>query len=461
MTSDRTILKTRKITANEAQRCAEEQVQFIGTIQPHGFVLVIDKETHNIVQYSNNFLGFINQDKKKPLAKNTPILNTPLSHWMKHNAYTIFDELTSSGSLTISFDEGGLISSNKWECIGSLTNGYVLLEFLPNTHTQTAYHILSSLDRMVAKIRQSTSLQDLFNTITTEFQKHTQYDRVMLYKFFPDWSGEVVSESVSDNTEIQFLGMRFPSEDIPKAARELYATSALRIMTDADANTVGFTPEVLPNGKPLDQSHSVLRGMSLMHIKYLKNMGVKASLSIALMSKGKLWGLMAFHHYTPKVPPAYLVSEMKASCELFAEIIISYLNPALELDKVKKTMEGKRIIEKSFSQIDLTKDDSYEIQQALDSIREVLNKDYIGLLIKDKCYISSHKENWIPPKDLRKKLELLLNKSSGLYYESHKLLEPDNSTVLDPKRNIAGLLMIKSTKVGGLILFFAADESEK
>jgi len=47
-------------------------------------------------------------------------------------------------------------------------------------------------------------------------------------------------------------------------------------------------------------SLSVLRSVSPLHIEYLKNMGVTASMSILLIKDKKLWGLIACHHQSTK-----------------------------------------------------------------------------------------------------------------------------------------------------------------
>jgi light-regulated signal transduction histidine kinase (bacteriophytochrome) len=296
-------IETRKITKEEAQACANEKVQFIGKIQPHGFLLVVDSDSKKIVQYSENVISAINSRQNAALPVDTTILNSSLFTWLNCQETLQIDELLPSNTLSLPFKAGGYISPNNWECLISCSENYIILDCFPISKQQSTFNLLTNLDRMVARIRAHDTLEGLYKAITEEFQKHTQYDRVMLYHFLPDWSGEVIAESVSQNQDIRFLGMRFPAEDIPKGARDLYLKSTLRVMADVDATPVAIVPNLLPSGKPLDQSNSVLRAMSAMHVKYLKNMGVKASLSIGLIANKKLWGLMAFHHYEAKIPP--------------------------------------------------------------------------------------------------------------------------------------------------------------
>ncbi|MCP6646163.1 GAF domain-containing protein, partial [Klebsiella pneumoniae] len=88
----------------------------------------------------------------------------------------------------------------------------------------------------------------------------------------------------------------------PAQARDLYRRNLLRLITDVDAVPVPILPQRDQNGRPLDLSLSTLRSVSPIHIEYLKNMGVGASLSISIIVDGKLWGLFACHHYSARRP---------------------------------------------------------------------------------------------------------------------------------------------------------------
>ena len=55
-----------------------------------------------------------------------------------------------------------------------------------------------------------------------------------------------------------------------------------------------------------------LRSMSPLHLQYLKNMGVTATLVVSLVREGRLWGLIACHHYSPRTSAIRCVR--RASC---------------------------------------------------------------------------------------------------------------------------------------------------
>src|SRR5262249_54306593 len=111
--------------------------------------------------------------------------------------------------------------------------------------------------------------------------------------------GEVIAEAARSDLE-RFLGLRYPASDIPQQARRLYERNWLRIICDINAKPAPVTPFADANGEPLDLSHSKLRSVSPIHIEYLQNMGVGASMSVSILSHGKLWGLFACHHYSAR-----------------------------------------------------------------------------------------------------------------------------------------------------------------
>ncbi len=173
------------------------------------------------------------------------------------------------------------------------------------------------VERAVQTILTAPSLRTLCDATAKIFKDLTGYDRVMVYRFDDQGHGEVFSERRQQNLEA-YLGNRYPASDIPQIARRLYERNRVRVLVD-----VGYTPVPLSSrpspiiGQGLDMSMCFLRSMSPIHIQYLQNMGVGATLVVSLMVGGKLWGLIACHHYVPR----FAHFEIRAVCELLAEVI--------------------------------------------------------------------------------------------------------------------------------------------
>jgi light-regulated signal transduction histidine kinase (bacteriophytochrome)/CheY-like chemotaxis protein len=141
------------------------------------------------------------------------------------------------------------------------------------------------------------------------------FDRVMVYRFHPDGSGEVIAEVAAAGLE-SFLGLHYPASDIPKQARILYQRNWLRIIADINSKPAQLTATASHSAELLDLSMSVLRSVSPIHIEYLRNMGVGASMSVSILRDGKLWGLFACHHYAPR----YVSFERRTAAELFGQM---------------------------------------------------------------------------------------------------------------------------------------------
>ncbi len=143
----------------------------------------------------------------------------------------------------------------------------------------------------------------------------TGFDRVMVYRFDHEGSGEVVAESLKTRRR-QLPGPPLSGLRHSGPGAQLYLRNVFRIIADVNATPVPIIPQLDENGQALDQSLSILRAVSPIHIEYLRNMGVSASLSISIVVDGRLWGLFACHHYEPRLPSL----AMRTAAELFGQM---------------------------------------------------------------------------------------------------------------------------------------------
>lgn len=193
--------------------------------------------------------------------------------------------------------------------------GRVLVEFeriTPGEPSNTDFLIRSH--RLLDVIRRQPDHASLFETVVSQLRDLTGFDRVMAYRFLPDDSGEVVAEARRPDLEA-LLGMRYPASDIPAQARRLYVLSTLRLIANVADEPVAVLGH--PEDPPVDMSYGVLRSVSPVHVEYLRNMGVHASMSISVVIDGRLWGLIACHHYSPHRVPFTL----RAVCDLVAQVL--------------------------------------------------------------------------------------------------------------------------------------------
>lgn len=188
---------------------------------------------------------------------------------------------------------------------------------------------VSRIKTMLAGLDADTGVQSLLNSAVVSLRKLTGYDRVMGYKFLESGDGEVISEAKSISVE-PYLGLRYPAFDIPPQVRKLAITMPFRAIHDINDDHVDLMS--LDGQRPLDLSLSHLRGVSPIHVEYLKNMGVQATMNLSIIVRGELWGLFAFHHYRPYL----LTPDQRSVCELFGHLLSLQIQQTVEQEAMQR-----------------------------------------------------------------------------------------------------------------------------
>ena len=452
------IIETRKITSDEAAQCASEAIQIIGSIQPHGFQLVLDADTLQIVQHSSNTLDILTAGSSA--CRYPELIGSHITQWVEFSNIKSIAHLSSKKSVVLEIKESGLVKSSDWGCFAHRADGWISLEFSPNTGSEYDSRVLlSQIDNMVALLKASHDETALFQTLVGQLQEYTQYDRVMMYRFLPDWSGEVVAEAVSEREDIKYKGLRFPAEDIPKQARELYALSPIRLFADIDAEPCPLEPALLPNGRPLNQSLSILRSMSPVHRHYLKNMQVSASLSLSIKKGDTLWGMVVCHHNEPKVPTNDVVSQLRISGELFSEIITSYLIPAEKIKRLTYLMNAQSYIEASFNQAKMANISAALFESVLLKIQTITQYHFIGIIYREQSYILEGSSFLRLGDHTIEALKNLFSTPDAIYFQSEKLHQEKGE--IPGLNGMVGITMIRAKVPNDFYVFIGKEEVAK
>ncbi|MBN9483781.1 MAG: hypothetical protein BGO70_09265 [Bacteroidetes bacterium 43-93] len=280
--------------------CESEPIHVPGSIQPHGFLLAIDKNTHVILYCSANVRDFLDREPKDVLGKRFHDL-FDCEDELKLENYAAGNEFNDSRPFQCHYNKVG------YNTLVHLSGELLILEFEPHPEKMPELpNLYIQMQKFVNELQRTTTLKELCQSISEEIRHVTGYDRVMIYRFDKDYNGEVFAEAKRDDLE-GFLGLHYPHTDIPVQARMLYLQNPLRIIADVD-----YTPSPIyttvegADHQSLHLGNAILRSVSPIHIEYLKNMGVGATLTISLINDGKLWGLVACHHYSKKELPHFL-----------------------------------------------------------------------------------------------------------------------------------------------------------
>jgi light-regulated signal transduction histidine kinase (bacteriophytochrome) len=294
----------------DLHNCADEPIHIPGTIQPHG-ALVFLSSAGVVEGWSASIATVVGSEPALGQPFGTLGLPQPVTALIQECYDTMADDEAPATVTALDVD------GREYDCVVHAHLGRVLVEFEARDVgmgevAQFAIKAHSSIDRL----RRQRMIDGLLETAVRQVRDFTGFDRVMAYRFRADDSGDVVAEARRDDL-VPYLGQRYPAGDIPPQARRLYVLNTLRMIAD-----VGYTPVPLlgaPDAAPLDMSFAVLRSVSPVHVEYLQNMGVGASMSVSIVVGGRLWGLIACHHMGPKRVPY----SVRMAADVLAQVIAS------------------------------------------------------------------------------------------------------------------------------------------
>jgi chemotaxis family two-component system sensor kinase Cph1 len=306
--------------------CEREPVQAPNLVEPNGCMLVVHEATLAIVQVSSNAEQFLGLPPEALLAMRLPDL------FGAHKAAGLLPEISSEGKRKYVSDLRIPKMGTAVDALVHRRQQLLILEFEPSSATATpaaSSDISASLTDAIDGLEAPLSLTDLCQRIAASIRCLTGFDRVMVYRFLQDNSGFVIAEDRREDL-VPYLGLRYPASDIPVQARRLYLLNTLRLKADVNAVSAALIPQVNPiTGTSLDMTYCVLRSMSPVHMEYLRNMGVAASMSISILKDGRLWGLLACQHGEARLVP----HPIRITCEVLARVFSSHVGGAEERDE--------------------------------------------------------------------------------------------------------------------------------
>jgi light-regulated signal transduction histidine kinase (bacteriophytochrome) len=309
--------------------CDREPIHQLGAIQPIGYLIALSADWM-ISRVSTNIAEFLGAEPDALLGRPLTELFTPGAVHGLRNRVAM---LRGPDSVERIFGCRPLPGDERpFDIALHMSGGRIILEAEPGSGEDQG-DVTGTVRSMIARLDQAEGMTAFLNEGARQIRALSGYDRVMVYRFAADGSGEVAAESVRPNLG-SFLGLHYPASDIPAQARELYKRNLLRVITDVNGRNAAIVPQLDEAGEPLDLSLSMLRAVSPIHIEYLKNMGVGASMSISILVEGRLWGLFACHHYSARCPSF----ERRSVCELFAQMF----SMRLESRERKETVEFER-----------------------------------------------------------------------------------------------------------------------
>jgi light-regulated signal transduction histidine kinase (bacteriophytochrome)/DNA-binding response OmpR family regulator len=326
-------------------RCALEPVQLIGCIQSYGLLFVLSEPDLRVQQVSTNVSALLGISPEEILGHSfQDVLGDPQFEWLRSQSLT--GEPIAATPMSVAW-RGSVIETN---CVAHRHDGVLIaeLELRDGAHSIEPLNVDAHIRIPLGRMALAADILEMSQLAAAETHKLTGFDRVMLYRFDEESNGEVIAE-VAGASQISYFGRRFPASDIPPQARQLFLTNRLRAIADVASDPQPIVPEIVPStGRSLDLTRSLLRSASPIHLEYLRNMGVQSSLTVSIVVGGRLWGMIACHHPTPRrLDPA-----TRAICELIGQTFASQMTLLIDNAALQSRLTARKLLDSYVAEIE-------------------------------------------------------------------------------------------------------------
>ena len=425
--------------------CDTEPIHVPGTIQPPGALLVLQPADWRITHASADVASLLAISHAKLIGRTlTEALGREVAHRMAN-------ALTSSPGPTLPGRAFGLQFGGGALCNAAIHvhDGRILLEFEPALAGRDDTLPILLVRLMLTRMQQAQSAVGVCEAAVDQLRILIGFDRVMVYRFLHDQSGFVIAEKKRAEAE-SFLGHHYPASDIPVQARALYLKNWIRTIADVDAVPVPVLPAPRGRERPIDMSFCSLRSVSPIHLEYLRNMGVAASMSISVVMGGKLWGLIACHHASPRL----IAAETRVAAELFGQAFSLQLQAIERLDATVILRDARARLDKMIAELPINGTLLESLGSRLAELATIVPCDGAGLWIGGQW----QETGVVPPLELIPALAAAVGTAAG-----HEVFVTHEVSALLPQAAahadlVSGLLAVPLSRTpGDYLLFFRRE----
>jgi light-regulated signal transduction histidine kinase (bacteriophytochrome) len=354
--------------------CEDEPIRIPGSIQRHGFMLLLDKREEHVVAASENTEEFL----ALPLRL---ILGASVDTILGREVLAALRAGTRSDkTVSLTFLGSFKMRDELYSVVTHRVGDIRVLEFERLDHLVSPELTNSVITNFVATLSKLNGESELLQAITRQVKDLTGFDRVLLYRFDEAGHGTVLTEENNGKLP-SYLDLRFPASDIPQQARELYVLNSVRIIPDATYVPSPLRGTTKSTVEGLDLSMSLLRSVSPIHLEYMRNMGTQSSMSISIICDGKLWGLISGHHAKPHSVP-YLV---RSACDLLTRIVSSQLMAFRTASRLEKMMHFHGVHRRMLTHMAAENDYVAAIASQMSYLAQVTDAVGVALIINGHC----------------------------------------------------------------------------
>ncbi len=357
-------------------RCENEQIRVPGAVQQHGFLLVTDGDFGAVLIASENTERFLGLPIRLILGTR---LETLLGRELLSALLAVRHTPVAEHDGLVTFLGSFRLNTEYFSVTTHCSGRDRVLEFELQDRLVGAEMMNSVITNFVGTLSRLKTQEELCGALVKQISDLTGFDRVLLYSFDEEGHGTVHSE-VNTGSLPSYLGLRFPASDIPKQARDLYVLNTVRIIPDASYTASPLLGLPGQDARGLDLSLSSLRSVSPTHLEYMRNMGTMSSMSVSLVTEGRLWGLISGHHAEPRLVP-YLV---RSACDMLTKMASTQLANFHTAARLEQMVGFHAVQRNILTELAAEQNFMDGLRRQMPELLKVTNSSGIALVVEDQ-----------------------------------------------------------------------------
>ncbi len=264
------------------------------------------------------------------------------NHGLKASCGSISENLTKDGRMIICEWYNTQLIDENGKAIGTALMAVDITERQQaETELQESALRQRAIARIIERMRQTLDLRDIFHATTRELRQTMKCDRVALYRFNPDWSGEFVAESVDSNW-VSFIQVQEIDSNFTEGALE--SEKCLVQKFDSTSQEVRDTYLQETEGGAYHRGRTFLcvpdiykQGFNPCYIQLLEKFQAKSYITVPIFCGEQLWGLLA--SYQNSAPRQWSEAEINVAVHVGTQLGVALQQAELLARTQRQSME--------------------------------------------------------------------------------------------------------------------------
>ncbi|NQE35394.1 response regulator [Microcoleus asticus] len=198
-----------------------------------------------------------------------------------------------------------------------------------------------AIARIIERMRQTLDIRDIFYATTRELRETMKCDRVAIYRFNPDWSGEFVAESL-DRKWVSFI----QAQEFDSSLTECVLDNELCVVKKLDRTLQEVHDTYLQEtkGGVYSRGRTYLcvpdiykQGFDNCYIKLLEKFQAQSYVIVPIFCGKKLWGLLA--SYQNSAPRQWTEAEINVAVDVGTQLGVALQQAELLARTQRQSME--------------------------------------------------------------------------------------------------------------------------